>query len=193
MTNSNFLYNENAIKLYSEKKILIYHWDKLKNIIYKYYKTGELKSIKYIKENIFTIYTKNGKSINDKIHKTNKHEFLKNNYLDLISENDEDIQEMIFDWFWDLNRKDFKVSMEILNNLIASENHKIKVKAIEIAGANYFEKCIKQIEKELSNYSKVYIEKDFHQDDFSTFDSSLTVSDLASKSISRIRSKKGGF
>lgn len=151
-------------QILSSDNVLIYDYDKLEEIIYKYYYSGELKVIEYLKNDLSIIHNKKGESISSKGNEIDL--FLENNYLELTSEDDDTIKSIVFSWIDEKAKINREQAVKILNTLIRTNNPKIKTKAMQTAARNYFTGCIETLELELNNESKTEIYRGPSWDDF---------------------------
>ena len=163
-TKNKIVDNSKRRQIFSFDNILIYDFDKLEEIIYKYYYSGELKVIEYLKNDLSIIHNKKGESISSKGNEIDV--FLENNYLELTSEDDSTIISIVFNWIDEKTKINREYAVKILNTLIRTNNPKIKTKAMQTAARNYFLGCLETLELELNNESKTDIYRGPNWDDF---------------------------
>lgn len=183
--------NTNYLKIFSSEDVLIYHHDKLQNITFQYYTTGELKMIEYQNHDSFIINTKKGESISNTSQKEDINTFLKRHYLEINSEDSKKIINFTFSWINECITTEYQNVIVVLKNLINSHNVGVKTKSIQFAANNYLSDCLETISLELDNKTKTDIYRGPVWDDYETHElfTADTFAELAQIAINMITSK----
>ncbi|MEP0265492.1 hypothetical protein [Dokdonia sp.] len=183
--------NPDYLKIYSSNDILVYHHDKLQNTIYHYYKSGESKSIEYRSNSIFLVHTKKGASISNTSNQNDINQFIEKNYLEINSEDDDNIRAFTFSWIKEIMKSDPKYIIPVLNNLISANETGMKTYAIQFAAIHHISECVETISLELNNTTKTDIYRGPKWDDYETPEIFTvdTFSELAKSAIEMIKTK----